>query len=376
MSRYGDTPAGMVESAMEFLRICRSEDFNDIVISIKASNTQVMTATVRLLVKEMQEEGMDYPLHLGVTEAGDGEDGRIKSAAGIATLLAEGIGDTIRVSLSEAPEAEIPVARFLRDYITSREGHAPVIEPETVLPGLSRSHSFRMPGNSGNLPEPLVAGLDFAEIPASWHFTDASSLPRLLSDTLPVVLSSANANATGEIMSWIDRFQALGGKNPVLVSLRYDDSDSGNLAIKAAADFGTLLLNGYCSAISLDAPADTETIHRLELAILQAARLRFSKTEFIACPSCGRTLFDLPATLQEVKAAVGHLKDLKIGVMGCVVNGPGEMADADYGYVGAGRGRVSIYRGKDLIEKNIPREEALAALIALIKADGRWQAPR
>ncbi len=177
-------------------------------------------------------------------------------------------------------------------------------------------------------------------------------------------------------MSWIDRFQALGGKNPVLVSLRYDDSDSGNLAIKAAADFGTLLLNGYCSAISLDAPADTETIHRLELAILQAARLRFSKTEFIACPSCGRTLFDLPATLQEVKAAVGHLKDLKIGVMGCVVNGPGEMADADYGYVGAGRGRVSIYRGKDLIEKNIPREEALAALIALIKADGRWQAPR
>lgn len=376
MSRYGDTPAGMVESAMEFLRICRSEDFNDIVISIKASNTQVMTATVRLLVKEMQEEGMDYPLHLGVTEAGDGEDGRIKSAAGIATLLAEGIGDTIRVSLSEAPEAEIPVARFLRDYITSREGHAPVIEPETVLPGLSRSHSFRMPGNSGNLPEPLVAGLDFAEIPASWHFTDASSLPRLLSDTLPVVLSSANANATGEIMSWIDRFQALGGKNPVLVSLRYDDSDSGNLAIKAAADFGTLLLNGYCSAISLDAPADTETIHRLELAILQAARLRFSKTEFIACPSCGRTLFDLPATLQEVKAAVGHLKDLKIGVMGCVVNGPGEMADADYGYVGAGRGRVSIYRGKDLIEKNIPREEALAALIDLIKADGRWQAPR
>ena len=195
------------------------------------------------------------------------------------------------------------MARFLRDYITSREGHAPVIEPETVLPGLSRSHSSRMPGNSGNLPEPLVAGLDFAEIPASWHFTDASSLPRLLSDTLPVVLSSANANATGEIMSWIDRFQALGGKNPVLVSLRYDDSDSGNLAIKAAADFGTLLLNGYCSAISLDAPADTETIHRLELAILQAARLRFSKTEFIACPSCGRTLFDLPATLQEVKAA-------------------------------------------------------------------------
>lgn len=375
MSRYGDTPAGMVESVMEFLRICRSEDFNEIVISIKASNTQVMVATVRLLVQEMRKERMDYPLHLGVTEAGDGEDGRIKSAVGICTLLAEGIGDTIRVSLSEAPEAEIPVARFLRDYITAREGHLPVPEPDKVLPGLSRSHSLPMPVNTERLPEPLVTGIDFHGIPGNWHLTDASSTPEIPHDTLPIVLFSRNVNAPGEIMSWIDRFQASGGKNPIVVRLSYDDSNHETLSLKAAADFGTLLTNGYCSAIELDAPADAETIHRIELAILQAARLRFSKTEFIACPGCGRTLFDLPATLQEVKAATGHLKDLKIGVMGCVVNGPGEMADADYGYVGAGRGRVSIYRGKELIEKNIPREEALASLTALIKADGRWHEP-
>lgn len=375
MSRYGDTPSGMVESVMEFLRICRDENFNDIVISVKASNTQVMVATVRLLVQEMHKEEMDYPLHLGVTEAGDGEDGRIKSAAGIGTLLAEGIGDTIRVSLSEDPEAEIPVARLLRDYITAREGHTPVAEPEYIPNGVSRTHSLPMPDNPDSLPEPLVAGIDFKEIPDYWHHTDAASMPVVPDDTHPIELFSRNINAPGEIMSWIDRFQASGGKNPILVRLRYDDSDPETLAIKAAADFGTLLINGYCSAIKLDACADSETVHRLELAILQAARLRFSKTEFIACPGCGRTLFDLPATLKEVKAATGHLKDLKIGVMGCVVNGPGEMADADYGYVGAGRGRVSIYRGKELIKKNIPQEEALSFLVALIKADGRWKEP-
>ena len=370
MSRYGDTPEGMVESVMEFLRICREENFDRIVISIKASNTQVMVRTVRLLVKAMDAEGMSYPLHLGVTEAGDGEDGRVKSAVGIGTLLAEGIGDTIRVSLSEAPEAEIPVARLLRDYITSRAGHSPIAEPEGEPKEVSRLFSAAVDGYSES---PLSFHTDIKAVPAGWHEADASADPALFADELPVTLTSGHANAPGEIMSWIDRFQARGGRNPLMVSLTYADTDPGTVALKAAADFGTLLLNGYASAIRIEAPIDEETLGRLELAILQAARLRFTKPDYIACPSCGRTLFDLPATLQEVKAATAHLKGLKIGVMGCIVNGPGEMADADYGYVGAGRDRISIYRGKELIHKNIPRAEALPALIALIKADGRWK---
>lgn len=375
MSRYGDTPEGMVESAMEFLRICRREDFNDIVISIKASNTQVMTRTVRLLAAGMEAEAMDYPLHLGVTEAGDAEDGRIKSAVGIGTLLAEGLGDTIRVSLSEAPEAEIPVARMLRDYITRRSGHAPIVEPERVPLTVSRSLSAPVDGVAPDAAYPLAYGVDFSDIPAEWHRVDASQQPAPFGDEMPVVLTSAHINAPGEIMAWIDRFQLTGARNPVIVSLRYPTADREELAIKAAADFGTLLLNGYASGIMLEADVEPEVIKELELAILQASRLRFSKTEYIACPSCGRTLFDLPETLRKVREATSHLKGLKIGVMGCVVNGPGEMADADYGYVGAGRGRVSIYRGKELIVKNIPTDEALPALIDLIKSDGRWTNP-
>ncbi len=369
MSRYGDTPEGMVESAMEFLRICRQEDFNRIVISIKASNTQVMVRTVRLLVKAMDAEGMNYPLHLGVTEAGDGEDGRIKSAVGIGTLLSEGIGDTIRVSLSEAPEGEIPVARLLRDYITSRENHDPLPEPKQPTLETSRTFSVAIEGYT---EFPLSFHTDITSIPDGWHKADASTEPKNFDDTTPAVLTSSHINAPGEIMSWIDRFQSDNARNPIMVSLRYDDTDPTIVAIKAAADFGTLLINGYASAICIDAPLDADTLGRMELAILQAARLRFTKPDYIACPSCGRTLFDLPATLQEVKAATSHLKGLKIGVMGCIVNGPGEMADADYGYVGAGRDRISIYRGKEIIHKNIPSADALPALIALIKADGRW----
>lgn len=375
MSRYGDTPEGMVESVMEFLRICREEDFDNIVISVKASNVTVMVATVRLLAREMEKEGMAFPLHLGVTEAGDGEDGRVKSSVGIGGLLAEGLGDTIRVSLSEAPENEIPVAIHLRDYVARREGHALVEEPSTPLEGASRSYSAK--DGIFAVSWPLVAGHDFplAEM-EGWHHADAGEPPVAYDDTLPVVLTSHHVNRPGEMASWIDRFVLAGGRNPIVLRLGYDTSDEERLQIETGADFGALLLNGYGSAICIDAPnVKCADISRLALGILQAARLRISRTEYIACPSCGRTLFDLVDTLQEVKAATSHLKGLKIGVMGCIVNGPGEMADADYGYVGAGPGRVSLYKGKTLVCKNITREEALPALISLIKENGDWQDP-
>lgn len=369
MSRYGDTPAGMVESVMEFLRICREEDFNDIVISIKASNVVIMVETMLLLVRKMDEEGMAFPLHLGVTEAGDGEDGRIKSAVGIGTLLSLGIGDTIRVSLTEDPEKEIPVAAKLRDYIESRCGHAPVVEPEGEVVIPSRGVAVAVEGVPAEA-YPLVVGLDVESVPDSWHKIDAANAPELFGDQLPVVVSSRNANRPGEIASWIDRFVALGGKNPVIIRMDYDDTDLEDLQVKAGADFGPLLLGGYGSGIWVEAPSFSRSVlDSLSLGLLQAARLRISKTEYIACPSCGRTLFDLQTTLREVKAATQDLKGLKIGVMGCIVNGPGEMADADYGYVGAGPGKVSLYKGKTLVKKNIPSENAIAELLALINSD-------
>lgn len=362
MSRYGDTPAGMVESVMEFLRIAREEDFDNIVISVKASNVTVMVATVRLLVEQMEKEGMRFPLHLGVTEAGDGEDGRIKSAAGIGTLLAEGIGDTIRVSLSEDPECEIPVAVRLRDYITAREGHDPVTEPETVLPGNVRDYA-----ESWDYQEFPVMDKDF-DLQPDWHYMTTGQTPVLFDDLKPVVLTSSSLNRPGAMMSWIDRFVAMGGKNPVVVMMGFLTSDLEQLQIEAAADFAPLLLGGYASGIGIVASEkfSKDEVVNIALGILQATRLRVSKTEYIACPGCGRTLFDLQKTLAEVKAHTAHLKGLKIGVMGCIVNGPGEMADADYGYVGAGPGRVSIYKGKTLVRKNIPASEALPALLALI----------
>lgn len=368
MSRYGDTPAGMVESVMEFLRICRKHDFHEIVISIKASNTVVMTDTVRLLVREMDREGMNYPLHLGVTEAGDAEDGRIKSALGIGALLAEGLGDTIRVSLSEDPENEIPVAALLRDYIAARENH-PYIEEPDVRSGCeevaSRQLSYRIKGE-----EDHIVAMHADHPQGDFILVDASEGILEPEDDTPVVITSHHVNAPGEIMSYIDRFQSEGARNPIVVSLRYDEPDLDTLRVKAAADFGMLLLNGYAVGIEVvDPHFDSDTLAELELGILQAARLRVSKTEYIACPSCGRTLFDLQKTLREVKEATKELKGLKIGVMGCIVNGPGEMADADYGYVGAGPGRVSLYRGKQLVEKNIPAEVALPHLLALIEAD-------
>ncbi|MDE5843313.1 MAG: (E)-4-hydroxy-3-methylbut-2-enyl-diphosphate synthase [Muribaculaceae bacterium] len=379
MSRYGDTPAGMVESVMEYLRIAVEENFHNIVISIKASNVVVMVATVRLLVREMEKEGMNFPLHLGVTEAGDGEDGRIKSAAGIGTLLAEGLGDTIRVSLSEPPENEIPVAIALRDYITAREGHAPVVAPDSTLSSAdSPLRDKAVPADGlGKTPWPLVIGYDLA-LPDSAVSIDASSDPavaiRLTGS--PIILTSRHINPVGEMSAWMERYYQKGGTSPVIISLNYDDADKDIIRLKAAADFGALLLNGYANAISIHADAlSADEVNLLALAILQACRLRFSKTEYIACPGCGRTLFRLQDTLAEVKRATSHLKGLKIGVMGCIVNGPGEMADADYGYVGAGPGRVSIYKGKTLINKNLPTADALPALIDLIKSNGDWKEP-
>lgn len=367
MSRYGDTPEGMVESALEYLRICRQQDFENVVISIKSSNVGVMVKTVELLAKRMEEEDMHFPLHLGVTEAGDAEDGRVKSAVGIGTLLGEGLGDTIRVSLTEDPENEIPVARKLRDYVMSRKGHDPVIDPEVNRE--NRVTASPIPGFE-NVRHPLVMGVDLGKIPENWHRASAEKEIPVFNDTLPVVLETSNGNIPGAMASWLERFTASGASNPVILKVRYEDKDLEDLQIKASADLGPLLLWGYGQGIWIDAPAfSKEEINSLSLGILQAARLRISKTEYIACPSCGRTLFDLQKTLKEVKEATKEMKGLKIGVMGCIVNGPGEMADADYGYVGAGPGRVSLYKGKQLVKKNILSEDAIPELLNLIKSD-------
>lgn len=373
MSRYGDTPAGMVRSVMEYLEIAREVEFSDIVISIKASSTPVMVATVELLCRELEAAGMNFPLHLGVTEAGNGEDGRVKSAVGIGALLALGLGDTIRVSLSEAPENEIPVAAKLRDYVCSRSRHARIPEPQHA-PELRVETARPIEGWPGRYAA-VNADLQ-GKIPDDWIEADASGQPRRHGKEQIVVVTSRHANAPGEIASYIDRCRELGSTNPFVVKLTYSDTDSDDIRIKAGADFGLLLLHGYAAGIWLDAPAlDEAERSRLELGLLQAARMRFSTTEYIACPSCGRTLFDLESTLAQVKKATSHLTGLKIGVMGCVVNGPGEMADADYGYVGAGPGRVSIYKGKQLVKKNLPAAEALPALVELIKSCGDWREP-
>lgn len=384
MSRYGDTPAGMVESAMEFLRVCRKHDFNDVVISIKASNVAVMVETVRRMVKAMDAENMDFPLHLGVTEAGDGEDGRIKSAVGIGSLLMDGIGDTIRVSLSEEPECEIPVARAILAHIEDVanagggfEHYGYPAEVDACAPTRRKS--------AWNGTVTQVVGLD--ELPKTestaltiniedddWN----DALDRIAAEkNALVVIVGHDADRALRAKSFINAMSQRGFENPVIVSFSYDTDDADALTIAASIDFGYLLLSGIVDGIAINSPEhfDREFLNRLSLNILQAARLRMTKTEYISCPGCGRTLYDLQSTLRDIKAATSHLKGLKIGVMGCIVNGPGEMADADYGYVGAGVGRVSLYKGKECIEKNIPATEAIPRLIALIKAGGDWVEP-
>ena len=394
MSRYGDTPAGMVESAMEYLRICREENFKDVVVSIKSSNTSVMVETVRRMANAMGKEGMAFPLHLGVTEAGDGEDGRIKSAVGIGTLLAEGIGDTIRVSLSEDPELEIPVAQKLAGYIAARSNHAPIhghfchgYDPLAPAPRATRAI-----GKIGGSNPPVVISREaYADCDTPPDFllremaniveADASQpaneiIARLRPDSV-LLLSSRHQNPTGELQACIHALTDAGCDTPVVIRLSYPDSDPEDVQIKAGADFGTLALNGVCNGILLEAPnieRQSDTV-RFAFSILQAARLRISKTEYISCPSCGRTLYDLQRAVHEIKAATSHLKGLKIGIMGCIVNGPGEMADADYGYVGAAAGKVSLYKGRTCVERNIPQENALARLVELIKEGGDWVDP-
>lgn len=393
MSRYGDTPAGMVESAMEFLRVCRKVGFDRVVISIKASNVVVMVATVKLLVKAMEAEGMDFPLHLGVTEAGDGEDGRVKSAVGIGSLLLDGIGDTIRVSLSEEPELELPVARRIMDRV-GRVAQAPSIEAEwnpAYASGCNQRRQSKAIGNVGGKNQLVVVASDsqaeYAEGSRPDIFTDSTGLKlREVSadevlaggfrpaDDEVILLTTNHANTRGHLLAAMHRLTLDGVDNPVVFKVNYNGLPADDVRVAAAMDLGALLLAGFADGIMIETDALTpaETA-RLAFGILQSARLRFTRTEYISCPGCGRTLFDLQTTLARVKEATSHLKGLKIGVMGCIVNGPGEMADADYGYVGAASGKVSLYKGKECVEKNIPTEEAVEHLVNLIKRCGDWK---
>lgn len=444
MSKYGDTPEGMVESCMEYLRIAVEENFTDIVISMKASNTLVMTKAVRLLVDKMDKENIHFPLHLGVTEAGNGEDGRIKSAVGIGALLSDGLGDTVRVSLSEDPEAEIPVAKKLVDYISIRQNH-PKIEsavyadfspfstdkrettavwniggdyPPVVVSDRSNVSDFSI--NPHNIPDYVYVGSSVpSDFPKGlkaivdfegWNnridefplFT-VQSLSQLktcsaklkflhilyseLNDEIISILKSSNdvvvilhtnhVNGVGEQRAFFHRLLIEELKVPVVVQRSYNEDISEDIQVKAGVDFGTLLLDGFGNGIMLSNRGSIESkdIDSYAFGILQAARVRTSRTEFISCPSCGRTLFDLQTTVADIKKSFSHLKHLKIGVMGCIVNGVGEMADADYGYIGAEHGKVSLYKKKVCIEKNIPSEQAVEHLVQLIKDNGDWIEP-
>ena len=460
LSRYGDTPKGMVESAMEFLRICRDEDYHEIILSMKASNTRVMVQAYRLLVAEMIKEGMDYPLHLGVTEAGEGEDGRIKSAVGIGTLLADGIGDTIRVSLTEAPEFEIPVAQNLLKHFEAIGEHDS-IEKITKNPLHSFDYKRRKTNEvlnigGGNVPivmadfclkEKITAASFFAlgsnySVPLDkWNLTDMAAdyvfvgnhdldfevpgtlgviynykkwvehkkgypfltindyldeeeiseklnivyvclsdlceelFAKLKTDTTAVLMiDSYNENGLAEQRKLFTELMNNGIKTPVIIGRAYGDLSEEQLQLSASSDLGALLLDGLGDGIFIAAEncGSYQSINSLAFGILQASRTRISKTEYISCPSCGRTLFDLQETTAKIRKETDHLKGVKIGIMGCIVNGPGEMADADYGYVGTGKGKITLYKEQTVVEKNIAEEKAVSALIDLIKKNGDW----
>lgn len=452
MSRYGDTPEGIVESCMEFLRIFRKHNFDDVVISIKASNTVVMVRSVRLLVAEMDREGMHYPLHLGVTEAGEGEDGRIKSAVGIGALLADGIGDTIRVSLSEEPEAEIPVAKHLVRYIRRKQGHLLVpgvqaknfdyLRPErrktqavgpiggtqppvVIVSEVQGAKEGVTQGQEALRPDYIYVGQQMPDQPVEGqrYIVDFNAFGRELQkhmdvadymfpifpynampyisavpDTAPiflvlpygscaeeykaclkanpnvvVVVPSQHQNRLGEQRALVHELMAEGIENPVVFAQAYKHSqqEKADLQLEAAADMGALMMDGLTDGLWLmnDGDIAMQDLTDTAYAILQAGRLRMVKTEYISCPGCGRTLYDLRTTIARVKEATKGMKGLKIGIMGCIVNGPGEMADADYGYVGAGVGRIALYRGKVCVERGIPEAEAVEHLLQLIKED-------
>lgn len=452
MSRYGDTPEGIVESCMEFLRIFRKHNFDDVVISIKASNTVVMVRSVRLLVAEMDREDMHYPLHLGVTEAGEGEDGRIKSAVGIGALLADGIGDTIRVSLSEEPEAEIPVAKHLVRYIRRKQGHLLVpgvqaknfdyLRPErrktqavgpiggtqppvVIVSEVQGAKEGVTQGQEALRPDYIYVGQQMPDQPVEGqrYIVDFNAFGRELQkhmdvadymfpifpynampyisavpDTAPiflvlpygscaeeykaclkanpnvvVVVPSQHQNRLGEQRALVHELMAEDIENPVVFAQAYKHSqqEKEDLQLEAAADMGALMMDGLTDGLWLmnDGDIAMQNLTDTAYGILQAGRLRMVKTEYISCPGCGRTLYDLRTTIARVKEATKSMKGLKIGIMGCIVNGPGEMADADYGYVGAGVGRIALYRGKVCVERGIPEAEAVEHLLQLIKED-------
>ena len=470
MSHYGDTPRGMVESAMEFIRMCEDQNYYNLVISMKASNTQVMVQAYRLLVETMAKEGMNYPLHLGVTEAGDGEDGRIKSAVGIGTLLEDGLGDTIRVSLTEDPEFEAPVAKALADRYTLRTLKSEVRSLESVslgqMPNASRptyspyeynrrvtesvqhigGHhhpvvmidvsnenlkdpyflsavgynysagldkynladqacdlaylgdnlpSFSFPGNlkqvynyqtwlklkDKNNCHPLFSLEEFSIVKDKDEFlnfveVDAKQLTDLkinqLTNTV-LILKTAAVHGMADQRAFFVALQAQNIRIQVIIKRSYQDLDADNLMLYAATDLGALLTDGFGDGVWIDAKGQNlALINSTSFGILQATRTRISKTEYISCPSCGRTLFDLQETTQLIRSRTDHLKGIKIGIMGCIVNGPGEMADADYGYVGTGPDKITLYRGKEVVKKNVTTAYALDELIDIIKDDGNW----
>ena len=458
MSRYGDTPLGMVESAMEFLRIAEDEKYHDIILSMKASNTQVMVQAYRLLVKTMVLEGMNYPLHLGVTEAGEGEDGRIKSSVGIGTLMEDGLGDTIRVSLTEEPEAEIPVAQLLVNRYEARKNHKPIPginsipydpffrnkrdtntimniggdEVPRIIGNMSKkdlityhdlipfgyiysenrdkwqisdqavdflfigdnSIDFEIPGTLGIIQNHI--SLEDKERHFSFYSLDEKSLidqnkitflniytdisSSLLSEISQLkktifVLDTNNEHGYADQRRFFVECMKKTIQNPIIVKRSYHQCSQDELLLYSATDLGGLQLDGFGDGIWIDSSHDAGYVNETAFGILQASRSRISKTEYISCPSCGRTLFDLQETTAKIRARTNHLKGLKIGIMGCIVNGPGEMADADYGYVGTGVGKISLYKGQDVIEKNIPSESAVDALIQLIDFHGDWIDP-
>ncbi|MFN6085787.1 MAG: (E)-4-hydroxy-3-methylbut-2-enyl-diphosphate synthase [Fluviicola sp.] len=452
LSRFGDTPEGMVESAMEFLEICRKNDYHDLVISMKASNTIVMVHAYRLLVATMRSRGMNYPIHLGVTEAGDGEDGRIKSAVGIGALLEDGIGDTIRVSLTEDPEFEIPVAQKLiekyeesssnlnynsnlassyysykrretNEFQTIGNHHVPVVfadlsKKEKITPanffayGLNYSVEldkwnlsdlaadyflvgtkeldFEVPGtvrlvqdyNTWKITKnkqyiPLCSLNEYQEISGEQAFisidleqeNQVSSLPK---ENVCFIIHSNQKQKTQLIRKFRYELAENNNNSPVILKFGYTESELETVQLYAGADAGIHFIDGFGDGIWIDAPISPIQSNSLSFGILQATRTRISKTEYISCPSCGRTLFDLQETTQKIRERTSHLKGIKIGIMGCIVNGPGEMADADYGYVGTGPGKINLYKEKEVVRKNVKEEEAVDALIELIREHGDW----
>ncbi len=407
---HGDTPYGMVASCLEYLDVCQQNNFHDVVISMKSSNTIVMTSAVRLLVEELAKGGYPaYPLHLGVTEAGEGEDGRIKSAVGIGSLLMDGIGDTIRVSLSEEPEFEVPVARALVDYVQSR-GELEA-EFKDILPSweeykaLTKDErkTIRLPKAmpfAGNMPlvlseedtiladlqekngKLLLAQFD-EEIDAKTIKLDYRSINDELAKSLleepqtVVLLDAPNNNPVAEWRLGFTMLRRLGLKNSIILCHRYDTDDIDLFRLQASADAGTIFLDGWANGLFLTAPKlEAKKVLATQYGILQATRLRMSKTEFISCPGCGRTLYNLQDTIAQVKSATEHLKGLKIGIMGCIVNGPGEMADADYGYVGSSPEKIDLYKGQKCVRRGVKQAEAVKELIELIKTEGDWEEPK